>query len=269
VIRHFATALLTGVLLSKVAWAQTDVGALEKSLKGKPMPLRSYSADPIATYQWANNVLQVQPAKLHTFALFTTQSVKLKKDKLVFDGKRTTLVVDESKQKVSVMGEMPMKLELDLNGADPASVIPQLQEMLFFPNLKTATEGLPALVADQLPFDISRSQKIRDSVLIFDNGRWTRQDRESPKMTPPTIVSWVEPEFTERARQARVNGTVALILYVSETGKAGDIWIAVPLGFDLDEKAADAVRRYVFKPELCDGHPVGTSLRVEVNFQIF
>jgi hypothetical protein len=41
------------------------------------------------------------------------------------------------------------------------------------------------------------------------------------------------------------------------------------MGFGLDESAADAVRQYLFKPEQCDGRPVGTVLSVDVNFQVF
>lgn len=48
-----------------------------------------------------------------------------------------------------------------------------------------------------------------------------------------------------------------------------EVWLLRPLGFGLDENAANTVRQYVFKPAQLDGKPVEAELNMEVNFQIF
>ena len=47
-----------------------------------------------------------------------------------------------------------MRIEVDLQGANAATVIPQLQALLFFPSLGAAMKSLPEFVADMLPFPI-------------------------------------------------------------------------------------------------------------------
>lgn len=264
---RYSAILLAGMILSKVALAQTDTQTLESALKGKQKMLRSYSADTLANYDWVDGKLVAQPVKMYTFGMFITQSVTLTKNKLVLDGERGTVVSDVKANKVFLAGKTPMWLEVDLHDADPSIVISHLQEMMFFPDAQVATAALPELVADKVPFDISRTPKAKqDSVMVFDGGRWIRLDRQSTKMIPPQLISSVDPELSAEARRAGVKGSARFVFYVSETGQVREVWLANALGFGLDERAANAVRKYVFTPELCNGHPVGTALMVDVNF---
>ncbi|HEY6376232.1 MAG TPA: energy transducer TonB [Edaphobacter sp.] len=268
--KHCAISLLAGLMLSKVAWAQTDAQALESALKDKQMVLRSYSADTVARYDWVDSKLVANPVKMYTFGMFITRSVKLKNGKLVLDGERGTFVRNVKTNEIFLAGKMPMKLEVNLHDAAPAVVIQHLQEMMFFPDAQAAATGLPEMVADDVPFDISRTpQEKRDFVKVFDGGRWTRLDRHSTKIVTPKLVFSVEPEFSDEARNVKINGSVRFAFYVSETGHVGEIWLVSPLGLGLDERAANAVRQYVFKPEQCNGRPVGVAVTVDVNYQIF
>src|SRR5665213_1367393 len=144
--------LLAGMMLVQAGWGQNDVPALEKALMGQPMALRSYSADPVASYAWVDDKLEAKPIQLHTLGVFTTRSVKLKKDKIVLEGERATLVGDAQKSHVRPTVKVPMKIEVDLRGADSAVVLPRLQEMLFFADTTSAIAGLPEPVAGTLPF---------------------------------------------------------------------------------------------------------------------
>jgi TonB family protein len=262
--------LLAAFMPPTVVCAQGDIHALETSLKGKQMQLRSYSADSVAHYELVDGKLIVEPVKMRTFGMFTTQSVKLKKDRIVFEGTRATVVRDVKENRIWLTGSMPMKIEVKLHGTDPAAMIPNLSNMLFFPDAKVAAAGLPEQVADMLPFDVSRTPKVkRDFLSVFDDGRWLRVNRNATKIVPPALVSSVEPEFSAAARGLKVGGSVTLVFYVSDTGHVGEIWLAEPMGLGLDESAAEAVRQYLFKPEQCDGRAVGTVLTVDVNFQVF
>jgi len=71
------------------------------------------------------------------------------------------------------------------------------------------------------------------------------------------------------ARQEKISGNVPMLVYASETGHVGDIWLASTAGYGLDEEAEKTVQHYVFKPAIYDGKPVETMLNVEINFQVF
>jgi protein TonB len=81
-------------------------------------------------------------------------------------------------------------------------------------------------------------------------------------------VHKVEPEFTEEARKARMQGTVVLLVDIDERGQVYNIRVRMPLGLGLDEKAIEAVRKWRFRPGTRNGVPVSTPALVEVNFRL-
>lgn len=88
----------------------------------------------------------------------------------------------------------------------------------------------------------------------------TRQD--------PVLVYKVEPEFTEEARKARLEGVVVLIGDVNEQGTVDNIRVQQGLGLGLDEKAMEAVRKWRFRPGLRDGKPARQPVLIEVRFHL-
>jgi TonB family protein len=85
---------------------------------------------------------------------------------------------------------------------------------------------------------------------------------------PPRLLSRVEPEYSEEARKARLNGTVAVFVVVQPDGSPGDLHVVRSLGLGLDEKAMAAVRQWRFQPGLKDGQAVPVKATVEVTFRI-
>jgi len=77
----------------------------------------------------------------------------------------------------------------------------------------------------------------------------------------------VEPEFSPLARADHIQGTVLLQIVVTEHGRASNIEVISPLGFDLDEKAEQAILKWEFIPAQKDGMPVPVLATVEVNFR--
>ncbi|MGH9596804.1 MAG: energy transducer TonB [Edaphobacter sp.] len=88
-------------------------------------------------------------------------------------------------------------------------------------------------------------------------------------VSAPVLIYSVEPEFSEEARKAKVAGNVLVALWVGTDGLPSHVHVVRGVGMGLDEKAAEAVRQYRFKPAMENGHPVLVQLNVEVNFQIF
>ena len=88
------------------------------------------------------------------------------------------------------------------------------------------------------------------------------------KITAPSVLYKVEPEFSEEARKAKYQGTVLMTIEVGEDGKPHRLRILRGLGLGLDEKAIEAVSRWKFKPAQRNGHPVRAAATIEVNFRL-
>jgi periplasmic protein TonB len=84
----------------------------------------------------------------------------------------------------------------------------------------------------------------------------------------PSIIRKVEPEYSEEARKAKWQGTVKLAVVVDETGHARDIKVEKSLGLGLDQKAIEAVEKWLFKPGMKDGKPVSVYATIEVTFHL-
>jgi len=87
-------------------------------------------------------------------------------------------------------------------------------------------------------------------------------------VSAPRVASKKEPEYSQEARRARVEGIVTLSLVVDKDGMAKNITVSKRLGFGLDEKAAEAVEEWRFVPGQKDGNPVPVLATIQVNFRL-
>jgi TonB family protein len=84
----------------------------------------------------------------------------------------------------------------------------------------------------------------------------------------PKLLSKIEPDYSEEARVAKLQGTVVLKVTIGTDGRAGNISLTHSQGFGLDEKAVEAVQQWQFQPGTKDGMPVPVVAQVEVNFRL-
>jgi TonB family protein len=83
----------------------------------------------------------------------------------------------------------------------------------------------------------------------------------------PSLVSKVDPEYTEQARRAGLRGTVLLRTLIDENGMPTQVAVIRGLGSGLDEKAIECVKQWRFRPAVKkDGHPAPVEVSLEVNF---
>ncbi|MGA2085699.1 MAG: energy transducer TonB, partial [Terracidiphilus sp.] len=83
------------------------------------------------------------------------------------------------------------------------------------------------------------------------------------------LVSKFEPESNEYAQANAVAGMALYHTVVGADGKAGEIAVARPIGFGLDENAVEAIRKATFEPAVLDGKPVPVLLDLVVQFRIY
>jgi outer membrane biosynthesis protein TonB len=83
------------------------------------------------------------------------------------------------------------------------------------------------------------------------------------------LVSKFEPDSNSYAQD---NGVAGMALYhtvVGVDGKAGEVAVARPIGFGLDENAVEAIHKATFQPAIKDGKPVPVLLDLVVQFRIY
>jgi periplasmic protein TonB len=86
--------------------------------------------------------------------------------------------------------------------------------------------------------------------------------------TAPVVLYQVEPEFSEEARKAKLQGVVMLYGEVDTNGRLRNIRVTRGLGLGLEEKAIEAVKQWRFRPGTRDGKPVVAAASIEVNFHL-
>jgi periplasmic protein TonB len=87
-------------------------------------------------------------------------------------------------------------------------------------------------------------------------------------MTPPEVVSRVEPRYPASARMIRSEGTVVIEVVVETDGRTGDVRVLRGISKALDEAAVAAIRQWRFRPARVEGNPVRAYHTVTVRFEL-
>ncbi len=87
-------------------------------------------------------------------------------------------------------------------------------------------------------------------------------------MTRPQILLRVPPQYTEVARQARLQGTVIVEAVIDEGGRVRDVHILKGLPLGLDRAALDAVAQWRFTPATLNGRPLKVIYTLTLNFVV-
>jgi periplasmic protein TonB len=86
----------------------------------------------------------------------------------------------------------------------------------------------------------------------------------------PVCAYCPDPLYTDEARQVKVQGTVMLRVLVGSDGRAEDIRIVKGVGYGLEERAAQTIRGWKFKPARdASQRPVAAWVTIETVFRLF
>ena len=83
----------------------------------------------------------------------------------------------------------------------------------------------------------------------------------------PVLLSKADPEYTSQAKKAGIEGIVVLHVVIGTDGHAHGMRVVKGLGFGLDAKAIEAVRKWRFQPGTKNGVPVKTPATLEIRFR--
>ena len=89
-------------------------------------------------------------------------------------------------------------------------------------------------------------------------------------VSAPVVIRQVNPEYTQEALAARIEGMVTLDVVVKTDGTVGDVNIARSLDnvLGLDQQAVKAVKQWRFRPGTKDRKAVPVSVAIEMRFTL-
>ncbi len=86
--------------------------------------------------------------------------------------------------------------------------------------------------------------------------------------TPPEVLSEPRPQYTQEARQLRIQGEITLQVRFGVDGKVEVLRVVSGLGHGLDQEAALVAGQIRFKPALKDGQPTDHITYIHILFQL-
>ena len=90
----------------------------------------------------------------------------------------------------------------------------------------------------------------------------------SGNITPPVKLHYPQPQYTEDARRARIQGVVILEATINREGDVVDIRVLKGLPMGLDTSAVETALEWRFKPATENGKPVAVFFNLLVNFSL-
>jgi TonB family protein len=91
---------------------------------------------------------------------------------------------------------------------------------------------------------------------------------QAVNFVPPEVISEPRPQYTEEARQLKIQGEVTLQVKFGADGKIEVLKVVNHLGHGLDEQAERVAQQIRFRPAARDGHPVDQITYIHILFQL-
>jgi bla regulator protein blaR1 len=92
--------------------------------------------------------------------------------------------------------------------------------------------------------------------------------RPGGRVTTPKLKREVKPQYSERAKQEKIEGEVLMECVVKTDGTVGDTKVVKSLDPDLDQAALDAAAQWLFEPGTRDGKPVAVLVTIAMSFTL-
>ena len=100
--------------------------------------------------------------------------------------------------------------------------------------------------------------------------------QDSPVYTPgngvslPKVTRQVRAEYTNEARENRIEGVVMLDAVVLSDGTVGNVAVAESLDttYGLDANAVKAMKQWQFEPGMKDGKAVAVQIHVQIKYTL-
>lgn len=264
------------------AGAQTEKDAqktFEKSVVGQAMFLRNFSAQSQVDAEWKGGAVVFGDTFVRGMSVVVMDSVKVHGDEVELSGKRFAVLPDVAAGWKQGVKEEKVYVDVAISKGDRLAAFTGLRDGLFFAGYDEAMAALPKNHGGKGPRENAGSPTsihVRPGTAperlcdCSDRGTEACKGKiPGEGVTEMKLVHSADPQFSEEARAKKISGNVMVSLTVDPTGTPQDVWIVRPMGYGLDEKAAQTVLKYVFRPQSCHDKGEAVELYIDVNFQIF
>jgi TonB family protein len=92
--------------------------------------------------------------------------------------------------------------------------------------------------------------------------------RIGESVTAPSLLLKIEPQYSDEARAAKLQGTEKVYAEIGPDGFAHNVTVVTGVGLGLDENGVAAVKQWKFTPGTKDGQPVTVAVNIEINFRL-
>lgn len=92
--------------------------------------------------------------------------------------------------------------------------------------------------------------------------------RPGGAVAAPELLRRVDPQYPEAARKAGIEGVVILDAVIAASGQVEEVRVLRSAGKLLDDAAAQALRRWTYRPATLNGRAVRVLLTVTVSFRV-
>jgi TonB family protein len=147
--------------------------------------------------------------------------------------------------------------------ADALAVLDLALKMTHTPEQTAAVENIQQTLRK---FAAARKQAGSKNAIVL--GHVTNPHAGSTE-TPPKAIYSPQVEYTDQARDAKLEGICTVSLVVGIDGKPSNVVVVKKLGMGLDERAVEAVSHWKFEPGRRDGKPVISRLKLDLQFRLF
>lgn len=286
------------------AQAQDVKQYLRDQYQGKIFVLRGFQANDVLRYDSSGEAENANTGDWTADGFVQVNDIRLSDDRLIIKGQRMAVGWLEKgkfelhpleRPKSNDKGKEPVTVKID---CDPGMHNPSIEQIdaIIAKIFLTTQDSLPDLVPSYWKPCVRNGLKGTDEKCVFApeiraipgimasgdgnnsvasgsgaevNAGGEQLFKVGKGVSPPRQISRRNPEFSERARAAKYQGTVTLLLTVSKEGAPTNIRISQPVGYGLDAKAVEAVQTWRFAPAEKDGQPVSVIVAVEVDFHLY
>jgi len=245
--------------------AKSAFDAFRDSVMKQQFVLRNFSGETKVHAEWNGTQFALDTPRWHTFGVIQVHSVKQNGEEVRMECERHALLRDSLDKLVPYAVVDTVEITIDLQGGSPAQVLPELRDAIFYSSTSDALAAVPEPLQRFVPAHVDKTEKNPAAVGMPS----CDCNQGKTCATSPIVVYTASPEYSEEGSKRKINGEVDSAFIVDETGHTHDLWITRPLGYGMDEKAAETVSGYVFKPATCHGKPVSAPMTAGINFQIF
>jgi TonB family protein len=257
--------VIVGLVLSCSGLA-ADIKDIENTvraeLQGRALLLRGFPTDRKLSFDSEFNLTSSVHSGPWQAAEFLLSDVEAKGDGLKLVGECLGFVENGNikrgrKVEISIKGPLSQKL--------PKDVVSEISSHIFMTGMSELATSVPKEWQRLFSGREIRQNDATDLTLEGEPVYWAR----ASGVTPPKPTYSPDPEYSEAARRAGLQGVVVLAVVVDKKGYVAEAHIQKPAGLGLDEKALEALWHWKFKPALLNGKPVAVVVSIEMSFNLY